>query len=101
MGAITGEWIVEKGNEIKALFDDGFQLKDVWATVSAAMEVVEQVKDLDGPEKKDTAINIINYVIDEVDIPWIPDSMVDPILKSMVPDAIEYLLKASKGKLGF
>ena len=100
MAGVTNEWLMESGKEIIALFDDGFQYSDLWETVSKAMAIVEQVKDLSGAEKKETAVSIINNVIDEVDIPWVPDSLVDPILKRMVPDAIEYLLKASKGQLG-
>jgi len=91
---------MESGKEIIALFDDGFQYSDIWNSVSKAMAIVEQLDDLSGEEKKETVISIINNVIDEVDIPWVPDSMVDPILKKLVPGAIEYLLKASKGQLG-
>lgn len=101
MAGVTSEWIVEKGKEIIALYDDGFQYSDVWKTMSKVMEIVDQLEGLDGPKKKETAVNIINYVIDEVDIPWVPDSMVDPILKALVPDGIDYLHKASKGKFNF
>jgi len=100
MAGVTNEWLMESGKEIIALFDDGFQYSDIWNSVSKAMAIVEQLDDLSGEEKKETVISIINNVIDEVDIPWVPDSMVDPILKKLVPGAIEYLLKASKGQLG-
>lgn len=101
MASITSGWVVEQGKKIVALFDDGFQIKDVLQTVSLSMEAVGRLSDLDGPQKKEAAVNLVNYVIDEVDLPFIPDALVDPILKRVVPDAIDYLHGAAKGKFNF
>jgi len=101
MAEITAEWLEQEANKVVALFDDGFQMSDLFKIVPAVMEAVELVSGLSGEEKKETAESIAYLVIDKVDIPWVPDALVDPIIKKFVPGAIDSLIKASKGGFNF
>jgi molybdopterin-guanine dinucleotide biosynthesis protein A len=100
MAQITVEEIKKHADVIVATFADGFQIADLFKVIPMAMEIVEKVSGASGEEKKATALEIINYVIDAVDLPWVPDNLVDPILKKLAPTVIELVISASKGELG-
>jgi hypothetical protein len=89
-----------EASKIVELFADGFQWTDIFKVVPMVMETVEKVSGMSGEEKKASALTIINYVIDETDMPWIPDSLIDPLLKKAAPVLIELLVSATKGELG-
>lgn len=99
MAEMTVEEIKKHGEAIKAVFADGLQFGDIGACVHLAMEIVESVSGLTGAEKKATALEIINYVIDTTDLPWLPDPLVDPLLKALAPNLIEVIVNATRGKL--
>lgn len=101
MAEITAEWLEAETKKVLALFEDGFQYSDLFKIVPMVMETVELVQGLSGPEKKATAISLANEVIDRTDMPWIPDALVDPIIKQFVPGAIESLIEASRGGFSF
>ena len=91
--------VQQKAEEIAAVFEDGFQFADVYMVIRLGMEFAELFDDLTGSEKKDIAVTLINKVIDLVNIPWIPDVLVDPFLKMLVPAAIELVIDTSKGEV--
>lgn len=99
MAEITNEWVKEQAAEVMTLFEDGFQWSDVFKAIPKAMEITERVGGLTGAEKKEAAVKLINHVIDETDTPWVPDAIVDPILKKAAPFVIELLVDATKGRL--
>lgn len=78
---------------------DGFQLADLAAIVGEACEIAETLDDMDGPSKRAVAISLIERVIDSTNTPWIPDALVDPLLKVLVPSFVDVIVKASKGGL--
>ncbi len=78
---------------------DGFQLADLAAIVGEACEIAETLEDLDGSSKRAVAIRLIERVIDETDTPWLPDALVDPLLKVLVPSFVDVIVGASKGGL--
>jgi hypothetical protein len=100
MAQITVEEIKKHADTIVAAFADGFQIADLFKVIPMAMEIVEKVGGASGEEKKATALEIINYVIDTTDLPWLPDNLIDPILKKLAPTVIELVISASKGELG-
>lgn len=101
MAEITMEWLEQKSDQVVDLFSDGFQVSDVFTAVPVVMESVELVSNLSSEEKKETAEKLMYMIIDKIDLPWIPDSLVDPLLKRFVPDLIEMLITASGGGFGF
>ena len=96
MAKFTAAQIEEHAKKVLESFEDGWQWTDLFEIVPAVMEIVEDVGEMTGEEKKESAEAILDYVIDETDIPWLPDSLVDPILKKGVRYIIPMLIKASK-----
>jgi hypothetical protein len=101
MAEWTTEQLEEMAKGVLGLFDDGFQFSDIFQIVPKIMEVVALVKDTTGEEKKHLAIMLGEHVIDKTDFPWIPDAIVDPICKRLLPGAIQMAWDASKGKFAF
>jgi len=99
MAKFTAAEIQEHAEKAMEAFEDGFQWSDVFTLVPEVMEIVESVKEMTGPEKEESALAIIDYVIDETDTPWIPDNLTDPLLKKGARFMIPMLIKATKGGL--
>lgn len=98
MSQFTQEALLEAANRIKATFDDGFQLADIAVLLREGTLFAEAFA-LPGEEKKQIAVDLISKVIDDTDIPWMPDALVDPLLKSLVPNLIDLVCEAAAGKL--
>ena len=102
---LTSEYMTGKLDEtvdgLKAAFSDGFQWHDISIVIQSAIEFAENLKLLqyEGPDKKIVAIHLVSRVIDEVDTPWLPDWLVDPLLKAVVPSVIDLVVAASKGEV--
>ena len=101
MGKFTAAQIEEHASKVMEKFADGFQWSDLIETVPAVMEIVGAVKEMTNEEKHESAVGILDYVIDETDIPWVPDSLIDPILKKGVRKLIPVLFDAAEGKFKF
>jgi len=101
MAKFTAAQIQEHAEKAMEAFEDGFQWTDLITLVPAVMEIVGSVKEMSGAEKQESAEGILDYVIDETDIPWLPDSFVDPILKKGVRVLIPMLFKAHEGEFKF
>ena len=100
MAQITVEEIKKHADVVVAAFADGFQIADLFKVIPMVMEIVEKIGGASGAEKKATALAIIDYVIDQTDMPWLPDNLVDPILKKIAPVVIELVISASNGEIG-
>lgn len=101
MAKFTAAQINEHAQKIMEAFDDGFQWSDVFTLVPRVMEIVEDVSEITGPEKEESALAIIDYVIDKTDTPWLPDGLTDPLLKKGARYMIPMLVRASKGEFKF
>jgi len=101
MGTFTAAQIKNHAEKAMEAFADGFQWSDIITLVPVVMEIVGSVTEMTGAEKQESAEGILDYVIDETDTPWLPDSFVDPILKKGVRIMIPLLFKASKGEFRF
>jgi len=98
MAEFTIEQVQKHAADVLELFEDGWQWTDIFEIVPKVMEIVEEVRGMTGPEKSAAAEKILDHVIDETDIPWLPDSLVDPILKKGVRFMIPMIVKATKGE---
>ncbi len=101
MAEWTTEQLEEMAQGVLELFEDGFQFSDIFQVVPKVMEAVALVKGITNPEKKALAIQLGEYVIDKTDFPWIPDAIVDPICKKLLPGAIQMAWDAAEGKFAF
>ena len=100
MAKFTAAQVAEHAEKILEALKDGWQFSDLFTLVPEAMGIVEAIGDMSGPEKKEAAEAIIDYVIDKTDTPWLPDSLVDPILKKGARYLIPVLVKAANGNFG-
>jgi translation initiation factor 1 (eIF-1/SUI1) len=91
-GIFSNKVIDDYTKELKATFADGFQLKDIGTTINLSVKFVNQFTQTTLKEKKDAAKNIINKVIDDVDIPYIPDKYFDGILKDLTSGIVDSLI---------
>jgi len=98
MAAFTTEQVVETGAEIVESLGDDFQLADLFIVVPRLMEIVERVEGMSGAEKEATAINLLDYVIDNTDTPWLPDAWTDGILKKGFRMMIPIVASVAKGE---
>lgn len=99
MAKFTAAQIEEHAKNIMEKFEDGFQWADVFTIIPEAMEIVQEVGDMTGTEKEESALAVIDYVIDNTDTPWLPDGLTDPLLKKGARLMIPMLIKAAKGEL--
>ena len=98
------EWFEARSKELVALFDDGFQAsKDIPAATKIAMEAAEKLQGVSGEEKEKLVIELLCKLIDNTDMEWIPDPVIDPILKRVLreigPGFLRLICGASKGEL--
>lgn len=101
MAVFTAEQIEEHGKKALQVIGDTFEWTDLIDLVPHVMQIAGQVADMTNEEKHASAVGILNYVIDKTDIPWLPDSYVDPILKKGVDKLIPILFDAFSGKYSF
>lgn len=101
MGKFTAAQIKEHAEKAMSQFEDGFQWTDLIGLVPEVMQIVGAVQGMTNEEKHESAKGVLDYVIDETDIPWLPDSLVDPILKKAVDFLIPVLFKAANGAYTF
>lgn len=99
MAEVTEQHITDAVARIKEAFADGFQFGDI-AVVLKEVTVFAQAFQLPGDEKKALALRVANRVIDETDTPWLPDPLTDPLMKKLLPNLIDLVVDAAKGKLG-
>jgi len=99
MAEVTEQHIADAVLHIKEAFADGFQLEDI-STVLKEVTVFAEAFTLPGDEKKALALRVANRVIDETDTPWLPDALTDPLMKKLLPNLIDLIVDAAKGKLG-
>lgn len=101
MAEWTNDQLEKMAAGVIELFDDGFQFSDIFQIVPKVMEIVGMVKDTTGPERKELAIMLGEYIIDKTDFPWLPDSIVDPICKKLLPGAVQMAWDAAEQKFNF
>jgi len=88
----------EAVKSLKEAFSDGFQFEDV-ATVVREATVFAGAFKIPSEEKRALALRLINRVVDETDIPWLPDTLIDPLIKRFAPKLIDLVVDAAKGRV--
>lgn len=84
---------------IKDIFEDGFQWNDIASLMKFSLKYVENFFTLDGSEKKEAVLEIIDYVIDETDTPYLPDFITDPIFKALADSFVNIIMPDSIDKI--
>lgn len=90
-GASSSETFKNFAAELQATYADGWQWSDLGSYLQSTLAFVCSFASLTKEQQKAAVIDIINVRIDAVDMPYIPDNLVDPILKSMMPPLVSLL----------
>ena len=108
MAEYTEEQVLAAVERIKAAFADGFQFADIALLVDEVMRFAKDFSGLTGGEKKAIAMRVAETVLDETDVPWLPDKLNLPIIGEVGADRmillgvdkiIDLVWDAAKGRL--
>jgi hypothetical protein len=99
MAVLTQAQIQQYAQQALDTFQSGIHLGDIPQLVGTLMEIVEQVQGMSGADKKQSVIAMVDYVLENVDIPWAPKAFVVPMLEPLVPAMIDKLVDATTGGL--
>ncbi|NGX32814.1 MAG: hypothetical protein K1060chlam4_00867 [Candidatus Anoxychlamydiales bacterium] len=80
---------------IKEIFEDGFEWRDIASLMKLSLEYVDNFFTMDGLDKKEAVLEIIDFVIDETDTPYLPDCITDPIFKALASSFINIIMPDS------
>lgn len=83
---------------IRAKFSDGFRWSDLTFAIGAAFTFGEQLTDLSWEERGDVMIDLVDYIVDNTDTPWMPDSFSDPIFKAFAHTTIQVMVMSKKNE---
>lgn len=81
----------KKAEDLKALFNDGFQWKDLGAITSSVLDFVLENQSLGAEEVKANVMKVLFHLIDITDTPYLPDRFTDPLFKAMIEPFVELL----------
>jgi hypothetical protein len=91
---------IESKSLVKSLTEslDTFSINNLMDILPKLITHVHHYKQLSGPEKKSLVINMINHIIDVTDGPG-NDDIWDPIMKKLVPEIIDTLIKVENKQI--
>ncbi|MBM3192431.1 MAG: hypothetical protein FJZ63_07275 [Chlamydiae bacterium] len=87
----TRESFLKFTEELKNTFTINFRWQDLVTCIGDAISFIAGFSDLALQDKKDLSIEIINFIIDNTDTPYVPDSISDPLFKALARPVIEYI----------
>lgn len=95
--------LVEKiHNDVKqSIINKKFNASNFIVLVTIVMQVVEQLGDLTGPEKKEIAIRVIKRLVLEIPMPEEDKVAVGIIVETTLSKTIDYIIMAANGELDF
>jgi hypothetical protein len=79
-------------SKIHQEFADGLEWKDISTIISQSLSFFNKFIDLTIIEKRQCLVDVLNKVIDKHDIPYLPDSITDPIIKSLIPSFVSLII---------
>ena len=87
------------GTKIVEAFPNGITTDTLFQAVSDSMVMVGQIKNMRGSDKKQLVIDMLQYVLDNTDSGAL--ETIEPLIKMMIPRAIDTLIDVEKGNLRF
>lgn len=98
MAEFTREQIEKEAGDILLAIGPKLELSDLTVVAPKVMELVETVSDMTNTEKHQTALNLLKYVLENTDTPWLPDGLSDPLFLKLADKVlIPLIAKASNG----
>jgi len=99
MTEFTAEQIEKEAGDILLEIGPKLELADLAIVAPKVMELVDAVSDMTNVDKHKTAMNLLKYVLENTDTPWMPDAASDPLfLKLADVLLIPLIARASKGE---
>lgn len=86
--SVTFQKYAEK---LQASFSDGFQWADIATVIRCSVEFVAGFHNLTKEEQQHSTIDIVNFVIDATDTPFLPDTFIDPVFKALTKPLVELI----------
>ena len=87
------QMIAHVRNIIATQLKDGLQIHDAKPIAAAIAQITRHFSTVLTPEERRAlVIDMLYYVIDNTDTPWLPDDITDPIMKAMVPAIVDCVL---------
>ena len=98
MTEFTQEQIEAEAAEILIAIGPKLELADLAVVAPKIMELVEAVSGMTNTDKHQTALNLLKYVLDHTDTPWLPDAVSDPLFLKLADKVlIPLVARAAKG----
>ena len=99
MSEYTQAQIEEEAGKILLEIGPKLELSDLVVIAPKVMELVEAVSEMTNTDRHKTALNLLEYVLDNTDTPWLPDGVSDPLFLKLADKVlIPLIAKASKGE---
>lgn len=87
------------GETVLKQFPNGITLESLFEAVTSFMSIVGQIKNMRGADKKQLVIDTILFVLDNTNAGAL--EIVEPVVKQMIPYAIDSLIDVEKGTMRF
>ena len=94
---VTAEYVIKEGKKLIEAFPNGIQLENIMDAVVIIMGTTKNINNLTSEQKKDLICDILVYVVDNTDSGALES--LDPIIKKMIPNVIDTIIKVEDGKL--
>lgn len=83
---------------IKERFQDGFRWSDLTFSIGAAFTFGAQLTDLSWEERGQVMSDLIDYIVDNTDTPWMPDHFSDPVFKAFAHSTIRVMVMSKQNE---
>lgn len=95
----TDDELLGYAEELKSVFDDGFQWSDLSTIARLSIEFMHQFIEMNEKERRDGVVSVIEHLIDITDTPYLPDFITDPIMKALVPPFVDLMISVTEGEV--
>jgi len=80
MAALTPDELYTYGQSLVDLAGASPDILSLVALLPVVKDIVDHVDHMSDDEKKSTAANLVDYVLDNTDTPWLVDRISDPLM---------------------
>jgi hypothetical protein len=106
MAKVDVEIVEKEAQKVVDLFRDGFQVGDIFKSLSHLMEVAELFEGATGEEKKEFVVAAFKRGYEKLDpdisgwVPqWLENRLIGYAIDGLLPYAIDWVIDVTKGKL--
>ena len=97
-GLVESKDFVGVADLIREKFADGFHWSDLTYTIGAAFSFGAQLDDMNWEERGQVMNDLVDYIVDKTDTPWMPDHFSDPVFKAFAHSTIQVMITSRMDK---